>query len=599
VLDGKLESAAMPLEDGRITDETERSTAAQALRESEERYRRLFEAAPLPIFLFDVESGRYLAVNEAVVAKYGWTRDEFLNMTVFDIRPPEDVPRLKETLSNLDEVSAQRAGLWRHRIRSGKIVDVEITTQNVEFGGKKARLAIAADVTERLRLEERLRQSQKMEATGLLAGGVAHDFNNLLGIILGAVELGRRATKASEPVEGYLGEIDAAARRAAELTRKLLAFSRKQVLQVRALDLNAAIGDFLGILRRVVGEDVELVVRCTPEPLVVNADVFQLEQVLLNLCTNARQATPAGGTIVIETSRRRVDEATAAREAWAAPGDFAQVSFVDTGCGMNAETHARIFEPFFTTKTDGTGLGLAMVHGIVHQHQGHVHVTSQPGQGTTVRILFPITASGLEECLPTPSSESAEERVGQETILIAEDEERLRVLLARSLEHLGYRVLVAQDGEQAASLFQQHHGSVSLAILDVVMPGLGGVQAFERMRAHDPSVKVIFMTGYAPDSAQLGALASQEGRAVLTKPFDLGDLSGEVRRALDAPAHARKAAGCQEGQSTRSSRNRLSPDLPSAKDGAALVPVVVPAEGPLVARVGGFEFWSGRVDFCR
>ncbi len=511
----------------------EERALSDELRFSEERYRLLFEAIPLPIFVFDAETFRYLAVNEAAIRRYGYSREELLQMTVLDIRPTEDIPRLKTTLANLDGNNLQ-TGVWRHRAHDGTIFEVEITTHALDFAGRPARLVVAQDVTERRRLEEQLRQSQKMEATGLLAGGVAHDFNNLLGVVLGATELARRASAAGRPSAPYLDEITAAAKRAAELTRKLLAFSRKQVLHTRPLDLGEAVEDFLQLLRRVIGEDVELVVKRSPEPLLVNADASQLEQVLLNLCTNARQAMPAGGKIVLETGLTRFDAAAVARQPWAAVGDWAEVRIVDTGVGMAPDTHARIFEPFFTTKSEGTGLGLAMVHGIVHQHRGLLHVDSRLGEGTTVRVFLPLLAEARPADEATKEPRSTETRGGRETLLVAEDEPALRKLLGATLGELGYEVLAAADGEEAARILESRKDVIALAILDVVMPRLGGVQAYERMRAMAPRLKVIFTTGYAPEHAQVSSIARRRGHAVLSKPFTLEELARKVRETLDS-----------------------------------------------------------------
>jgi len=522
--------------DSSVTAAEERSESralSDELRISEERYRLLFEATPLPIFVFDAETFRYLAVNEAAVRKYGYTREQLLRMTVLEIRPPEDVARLKATLTKLEGTNLQ-TGVWRHKTRDGTIFEVEITTHALDFGGRPARLVVAHDVTERRRLEEQLLQSQKMEATGMLAGGVAHDFNNLLGVVLGATELARRASAAGRPTEPFLEEIDAAARRAAELTRKLLAFSRKQVLHTQPLDLGKAVEEFLQLLRRVIGEDVELVVRRTPEPLIVNADASQLEQVILNVCTNARQAMPSGGKIVLETTRTQFDAAAVARAPWAAEGDWAEVRIVDTGVGMAPDTRARIFEPFFTTKSEGTGLGLAMVHGIVHQHRGLLHVDSRLGEGTTVRVFLPLLADEGAPDASTSAPKAAETRGGRETLLVAEDEPALRKLLAETLGELGYQVVAAADGEEAARILESRREAIPLAILDVVMPRLGGVQAYERMRALAPRLKVIFTTGYAPEHAQVSAIVRRRGHAVLSKPFTLEELARKVRETLDS-----------------------------------------------------------------
>lgn len=481
------------------------------------------------MFVWDQATCRFVAVNDACVRKYGWTRSKLLEMTVFDIRPPAEIERFKACISDLQSANFA-AGQWIHWNERGETFVAEITTHAVEFAGRPARLSVINDVTERQQLEERLRQSQKMEATGLLAGGVAHDFNNLLGVIIGASALARRAS-ADGAADPYIDEIEAAAKRAADLTRKLLAFSRKQRLQVRPIELGEAIDEFLQLLRRVIGEDIELVVHASQEPLVVEADASQLEQVLLNLCTNARQAMPSGGTIALELRRTSIDKAGSSREPWAAPGEYAELRVVDTGIGMNAETRSRMFEPFFTTKIEGTGLGLAMVHGIVHQHHGLLHVESRVGHGTTVRVLLPL--ADVPEAQEKRMPSRAPGRGRGETLLVAEDEPALRRMLASTLTELGYEVIVAPDGEEAVRAFDAWPGTISMVILDVVMPRLGGVQAFRRMRALRPGLKALFTTGYAADRAQVRELSEIGSPALLSKPFSSRDLARRVRDALD------------------------------------------------------------------
>jgi PAS domain S-box-containing protein len=524
-----------------IHDVTAHVDAEEATRASEERYRLLFDAIPLPVTLFDLDTLGYLAVNDAAVQAYGWSRAEFLAMSLVDIRAPEDVPALHDTLERIGRRN-MNVGVWRHRKKDGSAFDVELVTHVIEFAGRPARVVVATDVTERRRAEEQTRQAQRMEATGLLAGGVAHDFNNLLGVVLGATALAKRAAAEGRPIEAYLGEVTSAATRAADLTRKLLAFSRKQVLRVRTLDLGEALDDFVPLLRRAIGEDVDLVVRRADEPLVVSADASQLEQVLLNLCTNARQALPSGGSITIETMRTRFEAGDVAQAPWATPGHWAEVRVTDDGAGMDSETRERVFEPFFTTKTEGTGLGLAMVHGIVHQHRGLVHVDSRRGEGTTVRVCLPILAGASVQPPAPVEAPRTTARGGGETVLVAEDEPALRGLLAQTLSDLGYDVVTAADGEKAEAAFAARGGKIALAILDVVMPRLGGVQAYERMAAVDPALKVVFMTGYAPGNGNgeghthtaVGDIVARGGHALLMKPFDLDELGRAVRETLDA-----------------------------------------------------------------
>jgi PAS domain S-box-containing protein len=528
----RIDFEGRPAVMGVIQDVTARLDAERELRDSEERYRLLFEAAPVPIFVFDSESLRFLAFNQAAIRTYGYSRDELRSMTVLDIRPPEDLPEVRALIDSVD-VGPPTTYVCRHRKRDGTVFEVELTRHAIQFAGRPARLVVASDVTERRRVEEQLRQSQKMEAAGLLAGGVAHDFNNLLGLVVAASELAKRAARAGRPVEGYLADIQGAAIRAGDLTRKLLAFSRKQVLHVRTLDLSDAVEDFVQLVRRVIGEDVELVVRRAPEPLLVSADVSQLEQVLLNLCTNARQAMPSGGCIAIETRLTRFERSSAEREPWAAPGDWAEVRIDDDGVGMDAITRARIFEPFFTTKSEGTGLGLAMVHGIVHQHRGLLHVESRPGAGTTVRVCLPIVDETADEAGEDARGSDPPVQGGRETVLLAEDEAALREMLTNTLTELGYDVVTARDGEEAERELRERRGEIALALLDVVMPRLSGVEAYARMRALDPSLKVVFMTGYAPENARVSDVLAHGGHTLLAKPFALRDLGRIVRDTLD------------------------------------------------------------------
>ena len=493
-------------------------------------YRALFDGNPNPILVFDSETLRIVDVNDAAVRTYGYPREEFLEMTIEDIRPPEDLAHLHECLANPGKgyPGGKRS---RHRKRDGTVMEVQVFGLTVQFAGRRARLSIIQDVTHQRHLEEQLRHSQKLEAAGLLAGGIAHDFNNLLSIVLGSSELARRAVGASTSPAEHLESISSAASRAAELTRKLLAFSRKQVMKMRPLELNQALVEVTRLLQRVVGEDVALEFRASASPLVVRADPSQLEQVLLNLCTNARQAMPRGGRLVIETRRAGFDDAFVERNPWARVGEFAELRVTDSGEGMDEPTRRHIFEPFFTTKKEGTGLGLAVVHGIVQQHEGFLDVESTPGAGTSMHVYLPLTRE--KALAEVARSEGADvPRRGHELVLVAEDERPLRNLLLLSLEELGYEVLTAADGEEATRVFEANRSRIDLVILDVVMPRLGGPEALARMRVIEPSLRAILTTGHAPDTAFLSELAEAGALTILPKPFALDELGRKVGEML-------------------------------------------------------------------
>ena len=499
-------------------------------------YRALFDGNPSPILVFDGETLRIVDVNDAAVRTYGYAREEFLELTIEDIRPPEDLAHLHECLAKRGK--GYPAGKTsRHRKRDGTVMEVQVFGLTVQFAGRRARLSIIQDVSHQRRLEEQLRHSQKLEAAGLLAGGIAHDFNNLLSIVLGSSELAQRAVGASRSPAEHLESISSAASRAAELTRKLLAFSRKQVMKMRPLELNQALVEFAKLLQRVVGEDIALEFRASASPLVVRADPSQLEQVLLNLCTNARQAMPKGGRLVIETQRAGFDGAFVERNPWARVGEYAELRVTDSGEGMDELTRERIFEPFFTTKREGSGLGLAVVHGIVQQHEGCLDVQSAPGAGTSMRVYLPLTQ---EEPLAEVGRSAAAEvpRRGNELVLVAEDARPLRHLLSLSLKELGYEVLMAADGEEATQLFEANRGRIALVILDVMMPKVGGPEALARMRAIAPNLRAILTTGHAPDTAYLSELAEAGALTILPKPFVLDELGRKVREVLDSPVRA-------------------------------------------------------------
>jgi two-component system cell cycle sensor histidine kinase/response regulator CckA len=757
----------------------------EALRQSEERYRLLFESNPHPMWVYDLETLRFLTVNEAAIHHYGYTREEFLSLSIADIRPQEDVPLLLEQVSTISG-KLNKSGVWRHQRKDGSLIDVEVVSHELIFAGRRAELVLAHDITERKRaeeelkkseercrdlvenahdiiysydlegnftsinragerilgytreealtmnraqiiapeyleksrrmiarklagaedsvyeleaitkegrrvvlevntqlvyqagvpvgvqgiarditerkrfeealrrekeytghvmsaaptlivgiapdgtttfvnpaitrvtgykpeeivgqnwwhihypgeeygqverlleefeqgrpvanyemtlttkgggkrtvswnsvnrldergeiieiigigadvtehreLEDQLRQSQKLEAVGQLAGGIAHDFNNILTVINGYADLLLRGIGQDETKRFKVEEIRKAGERAASLTRQLLAFSRKQVLQPKVLQLNTIVADVDKMLRRLIGEDINLLTLSEPTLGQIKADPGQIEQVLLNLAVNARDAMPQGGKLTIETDNVYLDNLYARKHVSIQPGRYVMLAVSDTGCGMNAETQARMFDPFFTTKEQGkgTGLGLSTVYGIVKQSGGNIWVYSEVGKGTTFKIYLPRVDEAVEseEARDLP----AELSQGRETVLLAEDEDQVRRITRMVLEINGYRVLEARSGDEALSIYKQHQGEIDLLMTDVVMPQMSGRELAQSLERLHPGIKVLYMSGYTDDAIVRHGLLDQE-IVFLQKPFTPEGLTRKVREVLDAP----------------------------------------------------------------
>ena len=514
----------------------ERKDAEQRLQRSEEEYHHLFDRSPHPTWVFDAATLRFLAVSEAATRKYGYSRPEFLDMTIEDIRPPEDLPALRRAMRERPggETSVSTVGVVRHRRKDGTLIEADVASSWIRFQGRQARLVIALDITEKRNLEAQLLQSQKMETVGRLAGGVAHDFNNVLGVVAGYGELLRNRL-ADPRLLRYVDEILKASERAAGLTRQLLAFSRKQVLQTRILDVNRVVADMETMIRRLIGEDIHLVI-APGEVAPIRADPGQLEQVLMNLVVNARDAMPNGGQLMIQTSITELDASYARRHAEVRPGPHVMLAVSDTGHGMTEDVQARVFEPFFTTKPpgEGTGLGLATVHGIVKQSGGHIFAYSEPGKGTAFKIYFPPVAGAVTADAPAADEEAPR---GSETILLVEDEEALREITREILEAAGYTVLEAAHGAAALHLSERHPGKISLLISDVVMPGLTGSELAVRLGAERADMKVLFMSGYTDDAVILRGVLTKQ-MPFVQKPFTILQLARKVRAVLDAPSSA-------------------------------------------------------------
>ena len=636
-----------------LRDVTESRRADQALRESKERYRVLFERNPQAIVVADAESLKVLAANNAALAQYGYTREEFLQLSIKDLHPPEDVPALVERLSDRTAPLAQ--GSWRHVRKDGTLIDVEVAAHPLMWGDRpawhgvitdvtarkraeadlrlrerviegmsqglliadatrpdrpviyvnrgferitgyaaaemlgrnprvlqgpetdpasaqKIKAALAAgeptsveilnyrkdgttywnqlsitpirdengrlthfvglqsDITGRRRLEDQLRQSQKMEAVGTLAGGVAHDFNNMLMVVNGYSEQVARRLAPDDPLRAKVEEIRRAGERATALTGQLLAFSRKQVLAPRVLDLNTAIRGLEKMLRRLIGEHIDMVVVPGRALGRVKTDPGQIEQVVMNLAVNARDAMPNGGGIRLETENVEVGPAEARAQVGLLPGRYVLLTVADSGTGIDAATLPHIFEPFFTTKAagKGTGLGLSTVYGIVKQSGGYVGVTSTPGLGTTFRVYLPATEEPLAA---GPGETSAPHAAAAGTVLVAEDDPTVRGLVCSSLADAGYTVLEARHAGEAVELCDRYKDGIDLLLTDLVMPQMTGRDLARRVVAMRPAIRTLYMSGYA-EPELLEGLAEGD---FLAKPFTTDTLTNRVRDILASP----------------------------------------------------------------
>ena len=511
----------------------ERRRAEQELRQSEERFSRVFRASPAGIAITTAGEGRFVDVNDAFCALTGYARGEVVGRTTAELGFVQDLGEQADLLEQLRKVGTLQNVDLEVRTKRGDRRFVLASFERIELGGRPCLLSVMHDISERKRLEDQLRQAQKMEAIGRLAGGVAHDFNNLLSVIIGYCDLLFRTLPADAPQRGEIAEIRDAADAASGLTRQLLAFSRRQVVERRVLDLNAVVTRAERLLRRLVGDDIELVVRLAPALAPIQADAGQLDQVLVNLVVNARDAMPAGGTIVIETAPAVLDAAYAQAHPGARAGEYVSVSVSDDGVGMDADTQAHIFEPFFTTKAvgRGTGLGLATVYGIVKQSEAFIWVESARAQGTTFRVYFPPAAAGAVPA-PLPRAVPAS-LAGSETVLVVEDSPQLRELMQEVLQVRGYRVLDAENGDAALEVARRHEGPIHLLLTDVIMPGMNGRQLADRLSAVRPDMQVLFASGYTADVlAQYGV---EGGMHYLQKPFTPDALARTVREILSGP----------------------------------------------------------------
>jgi two-component system, cell cycle sensor histidine kinase and response regulator CckA len=520
---------------GISTDVTAQRKSEALLRESEERFRLTFQGNPLAIALNRLSDGRYVDSNDSLTRILGFSREEILGKTSVELgiwADSADRERMVAELKAKGRVDAMRL---RFKNKLGGLVTGEMTCRLLTVNGEEVILSLTRDINQELDLEDRYRQAQKMEAIGRLAGGVAHDFNNLLIPVLSYAEMVKERVGSDRESADMLDEILHAGNRAAQLTRQILAFSRKQVMDLVPLDLNRLIGGFRDLIGRLLKEDIKVRVVLEPGIGNVRADRMQIEQILMNLAVNAGDAMPDGGTLTIETGERDLREEPEGRFAdTPTPGRYVTVTVTDTGVGMSAEVRQHIFEPFFTTKAQGkgTGLGLATVFGIVKQHGGYVWVRSEPGAGSTFRIYLPLTLRAANA--PDGKSAASESPGGRETILVVEDDEHVRELVCLALKNNGYRVVAAENAHGALLTLEEKDPRKlpSLLLTDVIMPGTNGRELQQAMVGRIPGLRVLFMSGYTDEVIARHGLLEQ-GLHLLQKPFAVRDLLLKVRAVLD------------------------------------------------------------------
>ena len=520
-----------------ILEALERARERQALRRHERLVREIIDANPSLIFVKDWE-GRFVLVNQATAEIYGTTVDGLVGKTDADFNP--NAEEVAHFLRDDREVMAS----GRPKFVPEEPVTNPHTKQTrwfqtiklpLRLPGEEAvtMLGVATEITERKLLEEQLLQSQKMEAVGQLAGGVAHDFNNILTAIVGYADLLAAEVGQNSQQREDIEEIRKAARRAAALTRQLLSFSRKQVLEPRIVDVNGVVLNLDKMLRSLMSENIALKTEFAEDLDAARVDPNQLEQVIMNLAINARDAMPDGGTLTIETANATLDEDYAAKHVAVIPGDYVMLAVTDTGCGMTEATKARIFEPFFTTKPAGrgTGLGLSTVYGIVKQSSGNIWLYSEPNKGTTFKIYLPAVDALPEDIGKAAPVEAG--RHGSGTVLVVEDDEQLRRLTHRALAAQGYEVLEADRGRSALDIARRHKGAIDLLVTDLVMPDTNGPKLAETLRAARPGLRVLFMSGY-PEGAIVHHGMLEPGVAYLAKPFTTEAITRKIREVLEA-----------------------------------------------------------------
>jgi len=514
--------------EGTIENITDRKLAEDALFESEDKYRRIVEESHFGVYI--IQDGLFRFVNSKFCEIHGYEYSEIVDkLGPKDFLLPEDLPLVEDSMRKRysgDLKSVELSYSIRHK--NGELRPIKAVGGYIFYKGRPAIIGTLLDLSKEMVLERQLIQSQKMETVGRLAGGIAHDFNNILGITLGNTQLAKRSLSPEDKIYDYLTSIEKATTRAADFVKQLLAFSRQQVLELKAVDLNAVTVSFEKMVRRVIGEHIEMSIISKPVLPVIKADVAQINQILLNLVINARDAMPDGGRLSIDITTASISPEYCQYNVDAIPGNYVVLSVTDTGIGIHKNMLDKIFEPFFTTRKSGSGLGLSVVYGLVKQHGGFINVYSEPGVGTTFKVFLP----SVQETIESVEETTKPTRGGNETILIVEDEKDLREIASEILQTLGYSVLLASNGEEGIEIYKEKSSEIHLVLLDVVMPKLGGRETYEELKKIKPSVRPLFMTGYSLDGIHTNFIL-EEGVNAIQKPYTFETLASKIREILD------------------------------------------------------------------